>query len=246
MLCLRACGVSACCQFARPCCSGNRVSVVPCPNSTGMSSLRPWRDVPRRAVLLEELDHVLARAATVGPLAGDRALDQRLVDVVGERVGRQRGGAQRERPLGADHAVGGDALREVVPGDLGGDRVEDRLAADPQRLERAEELVAAAVAAADRAEPRVAGAVLLHPAEVADQPDQAADVVALEVGVLDVREAAGGAPAALVEGEHAVPGVEELADAARVRWCASRPSRGCASASAPGASSVARAGRNSV
>ena len=38
-----------------------------------------------------------------------------------------------------------------------------------RRLEGAEELVAAAVAAADRAQPRVALAVLLHPAEVADQ-----------------------------------------------------------------------------
>ena len=116
-------------------------------------------DVPLRAVLREELHHVLgAGDRAVGPDAGGRALDQRLVDVGRQRVGRQRGGAERERPLGADDALGRQALVQVEPGDLGGERVEDRLALRAQRLERREELVAAAVAAADRAQPRVARA----------------------------------------------------------------------------------------
>jgi hypothetical protein len=110
-----------------------------------------------------------------------------------------------------------------VPGDLRRNRVEDRLAADPERLEGAEELVAAAVAAADRAEPGVAGAVLSHPAEVADQPHQAAYVLALDVRVLDVRVAAGVAPPALVEREDAVARVEKLAHVTRVGAAGAAP-----------------------
>ncbi len=110
-----------------------------------------------------------------------------------------------------------------MPGDLGGHRVDDRFAAHPQVLERAEELVAAAVAAADRAHPRVAPAVLLDPAELADQGDQASYVGTLEGGVLDVGDAAGLAPAALVVGEHAVPGIEELADAGRAGGARAAP-----------------------
>ena len=87
----------------------------------------------------------------------------------------------------------------------------------PQLLEGAEELVAAAVAAADRAEPRVARAVLLDPAQAADQADELADVVALDGRVLDVRLAAALAEAALVEGQHAVAGVEEAPERRRVR-----------------------------
>ena len=181
-------------------------------------------DVPLGAVLPEEGRHVLlAGDRAVRPGAGGGALGERGVHVRGQRVGRGRGGGERGGPGGADDLLGREALGQVVPGDLGGERVEDRLALEPQLLEGAEELVAAAVAAADRAQPRVAPAVLLHPVEVADQPHQAADVMALDVGVLDVGVAAALPEPALVEGEHAVPGVEELLEALRVGGARAAP-----------------------
>ncbi len=182
-----------------------------------MSSLRPWPTCHFGPFFWKNCDQVLgARDRAVRPLAGRRALDERLVDGGRERVGGERGGAEGERPLGADDALGGDALAEVEPGDLGGERVEDRLAPGAQRLEGPEELVAAAVAAADGAEPRVAGSVLLHPGQAADQPDQVPHVAALVGGVLDVRLAAALAEAALVERQHAVPGVQPLLERRRV------------------------------
>ena len=42
MLCLRARAVIAVCQLSMPCRRSNSESVMPCPNSTGTSSLRPW------------------------------------------------------------------------------------------------------------------------------------------------------------------------------------------------------------
>ena len=135
----------------------------------------------------------------------------------------ERGGGERRGPGGADDALRARGSGQVVPGDLGGQRVEDRLALRAQLLERAEELVAAAVAAADRAQPRVARAVLLHPVELADEAHQPADVVALDVGVLDVGVAAALAEAALVEGQHAVPGVEEVLERRRVGGARAAP-----------------------
>ena len=209
--------VSACCQLARPCWRLNSESVVPCPNSTGMSSRRPWSTCHFGPFFAKNVDHVLgAGDRPVRPGAGGGALDERLVDGGRQRVGGSGGGAQRERPLGADDALGRQALVQVEPGDLGGERVEDRLALGAQRLERRQELVAAAVAAADRTQPRVARPVLLDPGQARDQRDQAPYVVALVGRVLDVGLSAALAEAALVERQHAVPRVQPLLERRRV------------------------------
>ena len=184
------------------------------------------RDVVPRAVPLEELLHVRRTGdgqRAVGPEARRRALDERLVDRGRQRLGRQRGRGEGERPLGADDALRRDAAVEVVPGDLGGERVEDRLAVEAELLERAEELVPAAVAAADRAQPRVARSVLPHPALRRDQVDEGADVLALDVRVLDLGRATALAEPALVEGEHAVLRVEPLLERRRVRGARAAP-----------------------
>ena len=183
---------------------------MPWPSSTGMSSRRPWDTCQRGPFFSKKAWRFsVPGIEPSGKLPVAEPFDERLVDRGRQRVRGHRRGAQGQRPRRTDDAAGGQALRQVVPGDLGGERVEDRPAAQPQLLEGAEELVATAVAAADRAEPRVARPVLLDPGEPRHPADQGADVVALDVWVLDVRVAAGLAEAALVEGDHRVAGVEE-------------------------------------
>ncbi len=175
------------------------------------------RDVPARSVPLEVAAHVdAARSGSVGPVAGRRTLRESLDDLGLECVGRPRRGAEQRRPLCARDALRAEALVQVVPRDLRGERVVDRLAVAPQLLERPEELEAAAVGAAHGAESRVARPVLLHPAQSGHHPDQPEVVAALVARVLDVGEAAGLTEAALVERQHAVARVEPRLEAGRV------------------------------
>ena len=186
-------------------------------------------DVPQRAVLAEERVEVRgACRLAVGPLAGRGALGERGVDRGRQGVGGQGGRGQRGGPRRPHDVVRAEALVQVVPRDLGGQRVEDGLAAQPQLLEGAEELVPAAVAATDAASRGSPGPSCRTQGRPADQLDQLADVLPLVRRVLDVGLAAAGAEAALVEGQHAVPVVEQLLEGVGLVSRGSRPSRGCA------------------
>ena len=207
------------------------------------------RDVVPRTVPLEELLHVRRTGdwqRAVGPEAGRRALDERLVDRRRQCLRRQPGRGESERPLGAHDALRRDAAVEVVPGDLGSERVEHRLALQTELLERAEELVPAAVAAADRAQPRVSWSVLPHPALRRDQVDERADVVTLDVGVhrpgrcRRSRRTRAGRRRARRTSRRATAGTPPG------RSSVNRPSRGCAGSSAPASPPRAPAGLNSV
>ena len=127
-----------------------------------MPSRRPCATWTAGTVLLEVAVHVHAAGIRpVGPVAGHRALDQRLAD-----FGSSASVDWAAKPTSAHRsrdALGSEAPVEVEPGDLRGQRVEDRDAAALERLKR-QELVAPAVAAPDRTQPRVARAVLrTHP-----------------------------------------------------------------------------------
>ena len=177
-----------------------------------------------RTVPAEELHQVLAAGDRAGgPEAGGGALDECLVDLRWQGVGRQRGGAQRGRPLGTHHALGCQAPAQVVPGDLRGQGVEDRLAAAGELGVRADELVAAAVGAADRPEARVVAPVLLHPPQPSDEADQPAHVLALVSGVHHLRLATALAEPALVERDHAVPRTEPAVEGGRVGGARAAP-----------------------
>ena len=173
--------------------------------------------VPLGAVAVEEVVEVRRH------VAGRGRLDEALHHPRREGVGRQRGRGQRRRPLRARHALREQALGQAEPGDLGDQRVEAGRPAVADLAERPDELVAAAVGPADRAEHRVARPLLLHPRLGGDEVDDRLDVLALHVGVLDVGLAAALAEAALVEAQHAEPGVRQVGERSGIRRTTAAP-----------------------
>ena len=185
--------------------------------------------VPLRPVLREERGQIgLTGRRSVRPVTGRGAVGEALVHRRGVRV--RAGGVEGGDPQRAYDAFRRQALGEVPPGDLGGERVEPGRSALHQVGERADELVAAAVGPADRADDRIVGdgrargvGVVRHPVEPGDEIDELRDVLTLERGVLDVCLAAALAEPALVEAEHAEAGVEPALERRRRRSAAATP-----------------------
>ena len=131
MLCLRALRVMAVRQLSRPCWRLNSVSVVPWPNSTGRSSLRPWV-ICQRGPFFSKNCTMFGVPGTGSEPSGQKPVAAPWTSAWYTAGGRAWVGERRrtegERPLGADDALRGEAGVEVVPGDLRSERVEDRLA----------------------------------------------------------------------------------------------------------------------
>ena len=97
-----------------------------------------------------------------------------------------------------------ECVRQVVPGDLGRDRV------DALVERRRHELDPARVRAAAHADQRVAGSLLRHARISRQQVDQPHHVLTLVLRGVDVHLAARGAESALVPGEDAVARLDEV------------------------------------
>ena len=158
-----------------------------------------------------------AADSAVWPLARGCAVHVGLLDVAGGVV---HGDALEQRePRRPRDVLRAQGLGQVVPGDLGSERVEPGVARLEGLGQRRDGLVAAAVAATDREDGRVLEAervvggridVTEHPVQVLDDIEQSLDVLCLQFGVLHVREVTRLSEPALVEREPSEPGVEPV------------------------------------